>query len=94
MANMKMNMPGNLSTENERLVAAAGYLWDNWVYGFRRVREVGSQSTAAYLDGTPDIISVEELTAHGCFDPSASMHQRHQSEVWLHARVQAGRPLK
>jgi len=94
MANMKMNMPAGLSTENERLVAGAGYLWDNWAFGFRRVREVGSQSTADYLSRAPDIISIEELTAHGCFDPNASLHQRHQSEVWLHARVEAGKPLK
>jgi len=94
MANMKMNMPAELSAENERLLAGTGYLWDSWACGFRRVREVGSQSMADYLASAPDIISVEELTAHGCFDPGASMQQRHRSEVWLQARVKTGRPLK
>ncbi len=93
MANMKMNMPAELSTENERLLAGAGYLWDNWVHGFRRVREIGSQSVANYLAAEPDIISVEELTAHGCFDPDASLGERNKSEVWLHTRVKAGKPL-
>lgn len=94
MANMKLNMPAELSTENDRLASGAGYLWDNWVFGLRRVREVASQSPAEYLASNPDIISVEELTSHGCFDSGASLHQRHQSEVWLEARLKAGRPLK
>lgn len=93
MANVKMNIPAQVSRSNGRLLAENGYHWDNWAYGFRRVRDAPSQSTAHYLASTPDIISFEELTAHGCLAPGASVHQRRESEVWLKARVKARRPV-
>jgi hypothetical protein len=69
MVNLKINLPAELSAKNGRLLAENRYLWDNWVYGFRRMRDAPSQPTAEYLASTPDIISFEELTAHGCFAP-------------------------
>ena len=48
------------------------------------VRSMVAESLAVkhQLASTPDTISFEDLTAHGCFAPDAFVHQRRESEVW------------
>jgi hypothetical protein len=91
---MKTNMSGDLSAEHELLLANAGYLWDDWALGFRRVRDPRKQTVAEYSASQADVISFEELTAHNCFKPLASVQEQLASMKWLRERVKARKRLE
>jgi hypothetical protein len=77
------------SIEMELLLKASGYLWDKWTFGFRRTRDLDHETIEQYLAKVPNIISVEELEDHGCFNLDASLQERHASEGWLRERIKA-----
>ena len=54
-----------MSEEVEALLKLHGYIWDNLLDGFRRVRRIGQESLDQYLHKAPNVISFEELDDHG-----------------------------
>jgi hypothetical protein len=60
-----MTTPVNIEIQAVRLLTDAGYLWDDSLYAFRRVRRVGRETTQQYLNSPPLAIAFEELEDHG-----------------------------
>jgi hypothetical protein len=87
-----MTMTSELPDEAEILLKLHGYVWDNLLDGFRKVRTIGQESLEHYLKAAPDVISFEELKDHGLFEPIAPFSQRTDSLKWLEQRIKFGKP--
>jgi hypothetical protein len=85
-------MTSQLPAEAEALLELHGYVWDNLLDGFRRMRRIGQESLDQYLQAAPDVISFEELDDHGFFDPSVPFSQRTDSLKWLEQRIKLDKP--
>jgi hypothetical protein len=89
MAKTQMGMPAELSDDAEKMLALHGYFWDSLLYGFRRARRIGQESLDQYLKAAPNVISFEELTDHGLFEPHATPAKIAASLKWLEQRVKS-----
>lgn len=59
-----MSMPPTIDIDAVKLLEREGYLWDDWLHGFRRKRRVGLESTDEYRKNAPAVISFEGLEDH------------------------------
>ena len=60
-----MTTPVNIEIQAVRQLTDAGYLWDDSLYAFRRVRRVGRETTQQYWNSPPLVVAFEELEDHG-----------------------------
>ncbi len=88
MAKTNMGMPAELPDGAEALLQQFNYGWDNLAYAFRKRREIGKETTDHYL-ANPKLISFEELSDHGLFDPHATTAERAASLKWLEDRLKS-----
>jgi len=72
----------------DQLLKKHGYRWDDWHYGFRRVRRPESESTDQYIARGPIIVSFEELEDHGLYMPPGKTGTgRRIALQWLEERI-------
>lgn len=60
-----MSTPEVIDREAEAILSREGYLWDAFLNAFRRIRQPRHESTDAYLQAGPVLITIEELEDHG-----------------------------
>ena len=75
------------STDLERLLKSKGYLWNDWIRGYKRVRDVRRETTEEYLGGPSDIVTLEELEDHDCTKLDATPQERTAAYAWLEKRL-------
>ncbi len=83
----------NIDPRADGLLRKHGYRWDDWHYGFRRVRRPDSESTDQYVARGPIIISFEELEDHGLLTPLTPPGKtgtgRRVALQWLEERIKS-----
>jgi hypothetical protein len=85
-----MKLPEQFDPKAEQLLMEGGYRWDDWHYGFRRVRRRESESTDQYLARGPIVITFEELDDHGLLRrPGKTGTGRRKALEWLEQRIKS-----
>jgi hypothetical protein len=84
MTNMR---PQLSSAELERLLESEGYLWNGWIRGYERVRDVRRETAEEYLARRPALVTLEELEDNGCTKAEATPQERTAGYAWLKRRL-------
>jgi hypothetical protein len=84
MTNMR---PQLSSIELERLLEGEGYLWNDWIRAYQRVRDVWRETTEEYLGRSPALVTLEELEDNNCTKPDATLQERTAGYAWLKKRL-------
>ncbi len=84
----------NVDPDADRLLRESGFLWNDFLYAFQRIRRTRREATDSYLSN-PVLVTFEELNDHHLIAPVELQHvqptvqQRRDGLAWLASRIRS-----